>query len=71
MPCRLRCGRILYLSPFAKQPKRVTKDSAIRRNQVVAALADDAYVAHAAAGSQTARIAKRLKHWEVPFMAGD
>lgn len=42
-------GRVLFLSPFTKQPKRVTKDSALRRNEVVAALADEAYIAHMAA----------------------
>ena len=58
-------GRVLYLSPFAKQPRRVTKESALRRNEVVAALADEAYVAHVAAGGQTARISKMLAQWGV------
>ncbi len=58
-------GRVLFLSPFTKQPRRVTKDSALRRNEVVAALADEAYLAHVAAGGQTARISEVLAQWGV------
>lgn len=61
-------GRVLFLSPFIKQPNRVTKASALRRNEVVAALADDAYVAHAAAGGQTQAIVDLLKRWGVPIL---
>lgn len=56
-------GRVLFLSPFIKQPVRVTKESANRRNEFVAALADDAYIAHISPGGQTARIAERLALW--------
>lgn len=69
IPTELRtafdAGRVLYLSPFAKQPRRVTKESALRRNETVAALADEAYVAHVAAGGQTALISKMLAQWAV------
>jgi predicted Rossmann fold nucleotide-binding protein DprA/Smf involved in DNA uptake len=61
-------GRILFLSPFSRQPKRVTKESALRRNEVVAALADEAYVAHVAEGGQTAAIVGMLKRWRVPIL---
>ncbi len=60
-------GRVLFLSPFTKQPKRVTKDSALRRNEVVAALADEAYVAHVTAGGQAERIREMLARWGVPL----
>ena len=60
-------GRVLLLSPFIKLPTRATKESAIRRNEIVAALADDAYIAHIAAGGQTARIAGMLADWNVPI----
>lgn len=59
-------GRVLFLSPFRSQPKRVTKDSALRRNEVVAALADEAYIAHVAPGGQTERISRMLSEWGVP-----
>jgi predicted Rossmann fold nucleotide-binding protein DprA/Smf involved in DNA uptake len=69
IPIELRtafdAGRVLYLSPFAKQPRRVTKESALRRNEAVAALADEAYVAHVAEGGQTALISKMLAQWGV------
>jgi predicted Rossmann fold nucleotide-binding protein DprA/Smf involved in DNA uptake len=61
-------GRILFLSPFTKQPRRVTKVSALRRNEVVAALADEAYVAHMESGGKTDRIVKKLIGWEVPLL---
>ena len=59
-------GRILFISPFVEKPKRVTRDSAIRRNEIVAALADEAYIAHVTAGSETERILGLLKAWRVP-----
>lgn len=58
-------GRVLFLSAFTKQPKRVTRDSALRRNEVVAALADEAYFAHVAASGQTAHISETLVRWGV------
>lgn len=63
-------GRVLYLSPFAMEPRRVTKDSAARRNEFVAALADNAYVAHAAPGGQTAKTIELLRGWAVPSAVG-
>jgi predicted Rossmann fold nucleotide-binding protein DprA/Smf involved in DNA uptake len=59
-------GRVLFLSPFTQQPARITKESAVRRNEVVAALADDAYLAHVVPGGGTARIARMLHGWDVP-----
>ena len=59
-------GRVLFLSPFTKEPKRVTKDSALRRNEFVAALADSVYIAHISPGGQTERIAGMLGRWGVP-----
>lgn len=68
--CRaaFEAGRLLFLSPFVKQPKRVTKDSALRRNEVVAALAGSAYIAHVSPGGQTARIADMLARWRVQLL---
>lgn len=62
--------RVLILSPFTGQPKRITKNSALRRNDVVAALADDVYIAHVSQGGETARIAELLDGWKVPRVAG-
>ena len=62
-------GRLLFLSPFSGKPKRVTKDSAFRRNEIVAALADEAHVAHITPGGQTVQIANMLKQWHVPLIS--
>jgi predicted Rossmann fold nucleotide-binding protein DprA/Smf involved in DNA uptake len=61
-------GRILFLSPFTKQPRRVTKKSALRRNEVVAALADAAFVAHIESGGKTDQIVRKLSEWKVPLL---
>ena len=60
--------RVLFLSPFTKQPKRVTQDSALRRNEVVAALADEAYIAHVTVGGQAEEISEILARWGVRFV---
>ena len=46
-------GRLLLLSPFAEKLRRATADLARRRNEFVAALADEVFIAHAAPGSKT------------------
>lgn len=58
-------GRVLFLSPFKKQPKRVIAESAVRRNVVVAALADEAYIAYVDPGGQIERISQMLAGWGV------
>ena len=69
--CRaaFEAGRILFLSPFSIHPKRVTKESALRRNEVIAALADAAYLAHIDIGGKTDQIARKLAEWKVPLVA--
>lgn len=61
-------GRILFLSPFIKEPKRVTQGSAARRNEFVAALASQAYIAYISTGGLTAQIAQMLTAWKVPLV---
>ena len=58
-------GRVLIVSPFSATPKRITKESAVRRNEVVAALANEAYIAHVEPGGGTARITQMLELWNV------
>ena len=62
-------GRILFLSPFSKVPRRVTRESALRRNEFVAALADRAYVANITRGGNTEHIMRMLKKWGVPIIS--
>ncbi len=59
-------GRLLFLSTTGEQPKRITRESALRRNEFVAALADDAYIAHISPAGATARVAQMLDAWGVP-----
>lgn len=69
--CRsaFEAGRLLFLSRFTGQPRRVTRGSALCRNELVAALADEAYIAYAAPGGHTERIVERLKSWRVPILS--
>ena len=46
-------GRLLLTSPFDAKTRRATQETAARRNQVVAALADQVFAAYAAPGSKT------------------
>ncbi len=46
-------GRLLILSPFAESIRRTTAPRAVRRNNLVAALADVVLVPHAAPGGKT------------------
>jgi predicted Rossmann fold nucleotide-binding protein DprA/Smf involved in DNA uptake len=69
--CRaaFEAGRILFVSPFARQPERVTKESALRRNEIVAALADDVFIAYTTPGGQTEQMAEMLKRWGVSVIS--
>ena len=59
-------GRLLILSPFTAKENRVTTDLARRRNEFVAAMADEAYIAHATAGGQLEKLTKRLRDRGIP-----
>jgi predicted Rossmann fold nucleotide-binding protein DprA/Smf involved in DNA uptake len=59
-----------HLSPFHNQP-RITAKLADTRNQLVAALAEHIFVAHAAPGSKTESLCRELgakgkRLWTVP-----
>jgi len=56
----LEAGRLLVLSPFADTNRRVTAELAARRNRFVAQLADEVFVAHAAAESKTEAFCREL-----------
>src|SRR5207248_9104012 len=53
-------GRLLILSPFARKHRRATAALAVMRNRLVAALAEQVFVAHAAAGSKTEQLCREL-----------
>ncbi len=61
-------GRILYLSPFVEKPRRVERDSALYRNEIVAALADAVYLAHVQPGGDIDRLLLPLRKWGVAII---
>jgi len=63
----LDAGRLLLLSAFPETETRITTDLARRRNEFVAALADEAWFAHITPGGQSERLTLRLADWRVPF----
>ena len=53
-------GRLLILSCFTGNEHRITSALAARRNEFVAALADEVWFAHIAPGGQTQRLAQKI-----------
>jgi predicted Rossmann fold nucleotide-binding protein DprA/Smf involved in DNA uptake len=60
--------RLLLLSPFDARLRRATTALAEARNRFVAALADEVFIAHAAAGGKTLAFARELMEWEKPVL---
>ncbi len=56
-------GRLLILSFFPDKETRVTADLAARRNELVAALADEVFIPHATAGGQLQSLFQTIQHW--------
>jgi len=56
-------GRLLVLSPFGAEQRRVTAALAAERNRFVLALADEVWFAHVAAGGETERLARLAADW--------
>jgi predicted Rossmann fold nucleotide-binding protein DprA/Smf involved in DNA uptake len=63
----LAAGRLLILSAFAATANRITTELAARRNEIVAALADDIFIAHATAGGHLETLTRRLRAWGIPL----
>ncbi len=57
----LDAGNLLIVSAFPESKSRPTADLARRRNEVVAALADEAWFAHITPGGQMDRLARRAR----------
>lgn len=60
-------GRMLILSAFASTATRVTAELAAHRNEFVAALADEVFIAHTTVGGNLEKLARRLRAWEMPL----
>ena len=64
-------GRLLVLSPFPATARRPTVALAARRNDLVADLAAQVFIAHAAPGSKTEVFARRLADAGKPLLTLD
>lgn len=62
----LEAGRLLLLSCFDPNQRRATAQLAARRNELVAALANEAAIIHATPGGQIAHLSSLLRCWSVP-----
>ena len=60
-------GRLLLLSPFSDNTHRADARLATARNTVVAALADQVFVAHAEPGSKTESLCRNILQWRKPL----
>jgi predicted Rossmann fold nucleotide-binding protein DprA/Smf involved in DNA uptake len=60
--------RLLLLSPFDARLRRATTALAEARNRFVATLADEVFIAHAAAGGKTLSFARELVDWGKPVL---
>jgi predicted Rossmann fold nucleotide-binding protein DprA/Smf involved in DNA uptake len=67
----LAAGRLLVLSAFDSGSRRATAELAGRRNRVVAALADEVFVAYAAPGSRTEAFAQEIAASGKPLLTLD
>ncbi|PZO18978.1 MAG: DNA-binding protein [Leptolyngbya foveolarum] len=70
----IRDKRLLILSPFQGNQHRMSAALAQQRNQFVAAIADDIFIAYAASGSKTETLAQQIVAWKKPlltFKSGD
>jgi len=64
-------GRLLLLSPFDEKVKRTTRQTAVFRNEFVAALADKVFVAYAAPGGKTESFCRRILERGKPLVTFD
>jgi predicted Rossmann fold nucleotide-binding protein DprA/Smf involved in DNA uptake len=61
----LETRRLLLISPFEKRPRRPTTESSHQRNELVAALSDEALIVHVEPGGSVARISELVDHWKI------
>ena len=57
-------GRLLFVSPFIEKQRRATAQTALYRNQFVAALADYIFVAYAEPSSKTEHFCRQVLKWQ-------
>lgn len=60
-------GRLLILSAFSETENRPTKDLASRRNEIVAALADEAWFVYITPGGKSDYLRQKIERWSIPI----
>lgn len=60
MRTSVQSGRVVFVSPFSANQRRVTAELAEQRNRLVAALASEAFVAYAAPGGKTEVLCREI-----------
>jgi predicted Rossmann fold nucleotide-binding protein DprA/Smf involved in DNA uptake len=63
--------RLLVLSPFDEKHSRITKETSESRNEFVAAVANQVFVAHAAPGGRTEALCREVIAWGKPLLTLD
>lgn len=63
-------GRLLILSGFNESERRVTSELAARRNEFVAAIADEVWFVHITPGGQMERLAGQAAAWGITAIPG-
>lgn len=61
-------GRLVVVSAFDGKVRRATRETARKRNDLVAALAKVVFVAHAAPGGEIERVAAQTREWGKPVL---
>ena len=61
-------GRLLLLSMFPTANRRMTSSLTKQRNQMVAALADEIYVAHLDSGGRIGKLINQIEEWAIPVV---
>jgi predicted Rossmann fold nucleotide-binding protein DprA/Smf involved in DNA uptake len=61
----LTAGRLLIFSCFNESERRVTAELAARRNEFVAALADEVWFTHMTPGGNMERLSRRIDSWSI------
>lgn len=54
-------GRILFVTPFEKKIRRVTSQTAIKRNQLMIEMADDIVVGYVSKGGELEKLLAMIK----------
>ncbi len=63
----LKDGRLLFLSPFDENQRRISAKRSHSRNLFVAAMSAAVFVAHAGPGSKTESFCKEIISWQKPI----